>query len=59
MDKARAKFTGSEKLSNNENDFERAKAKEIEKQRRKEEYEKLGLADITKFGRPGAGNWNA
>ena len=60
VDKARAKMSGgSEKLPNDEGDFERAKAKELEKQRRKEEYERLGLGDRTKFGTPGAGGWNA
>lgn len=52
-------MSGSERLANDESDFERAKAKELEKQRRKEEYERLGLGDRTKFGQPGAGGWNA
>ncbi|KAK4635181.1 hypothetical protein CLAFUW4_01427 [Fulvia fulva] len=59
IDKARGKLSGSEKLPNDESDFERAKAKELEKQRRKEEYERLGLGERTKFGQPGAGSFKA
>src|ERR1700761_6087605 len=58
MDKARSKLgrgpIGAEMLPNDEEDFEQQKAKEIEKQRRKEEYERLGLGERTKFGSPGA-----
>lgn len=63
MDKAKSKLSrrpsGAETLPDDEQDFERQKAKEVEKQRRKEEYERLGLEDRTKFGMPGAGGWKA
>lgn len=59
MDKAKAKMSKSQRLPDDEKEFEKAKAKEIEKQRRKEEYERLGLAEKTKFGTPGAGGWRA
>jgi hypothetical protein len=64
MDKARSKLgrrpSGAESLAADEAEFERQKAKEIEKQRRKEEYERLGLGDRTKFGMPGgAGGWQS
>ena len=63
MDKARSKLggrpSGAEALPDDEQDFERQKAKAIEKQRRKDEYERLGLGDRTTFGMPGSGNWNA
>lgn len=56
MDKARSKVgsrSGSEVLANDELEYERQRAKAAEKQRRKEEYERLGLKDKTKFGQPG------
>lgn len=59
VDKARAKVSGGEKLASSETDFEKEKAKAIEKQKRKEEYEKLGLEMRTKYGLPRAGGWNA
>jgi len=64
MDKARSKLgrrpSGAESLAADEAEFERQKAKEIEKQRRKAEYERLGLGDRTKFGMPGgAGGWQS
>ena len=63
MGKAKSRLSrrpsGAEALPDDEEDFERQKAKAIEKQRRKEEYERLGLGDRTKFGFPGAGGWNA
>ena len=63
MDKAKSKLgrrpSGSEALPNDERDFERQKAREVEKQRRKEDYERLGLDDRVKFGMKGAGGWNS
>ena len=63
MDKTKSKLgrrpSGAESLPDDEEDFQRQKAKAIEKQRRKEEYERLGLSDRTKFGMSGAGGWNA
>lgn len=51
MDKAKSKINGRERLSDDADDFEKSKAKEVEKQKKKEEYERLGLGDKTKFGR--------
>ena len=45
--------SGSEALPGNELEFERQRAKAVKKQQRKEEYERLGLGDKTKFGTPG------
>lgn len=63
VEKAKTKMSGSERLPNDERDFERQRQKEVEKQERKQErkqeYERLGLGDRTKFGVPGAGRWNA
>ena len=63
MDKAKSKLgrrpSNAETLPDDEEDFERQRAKAIEKQRRKEEYERLGLAEQTKFGMAGAGGWRA
>ncbi|KAK3073934.1 hypothetical protein LTR53_004062 [Teratosphaeriaceae sp. CCFEE 6253] len=61
VDKAKAKLgrrpSGAEALAGDEEDFERQKAKEVEKQKRKEEYERLGLGDRTKYGMGGTGGW--
>lgn len=58
MEKAKSKLgrrpSDAESLASNEEEYERQKAKAIERQRRKEEYERLGLGDKTKFGMPGA-----
>ncbi|EMC93596.1 hypothetical protein BAUCODRAFT_37277 [Baudoinia panamericana UAMH 10762] len=51
--------SGAESLPNDEDDFQRQKAKEVEQQRRKEEYERLGLGERTTLGTPGAGGWRA
>lgn len=63
MDKAKAKLSrtpsGAEELTDDQEDFERQKAKEVEKQKRKEEYERLSLGDRTKYGVSGAGGWKA
>lgn len=59
MDKIRAKVNGSEKPPSDPAELEKSEAKALEKQRRKDEYERLGLGHITKYGMPGAGNWNA
>lgn len=63
MEKAKSKLarrpSGAEALPDDEQDFERQKARAIEKQRRKDEYERLGLSDRTKYGMPGSGNWGA
>ncbi|KAK5127165.1 hypothetical protein LTR85_008526 [Meristemomyces frigidus] len=63
MDKAKAKLSrrpsGTEALPDDAEDFERQKAKEIEKQNREKEYERLGLGDKTKYGMSGAGGWKA
>lgn len=58
MDKAKSKMSGGERLANDENEFEKLKAKEVEKERRKEEYEKLGLGDRTKFGKQSLFSWS-
>nr|POF26094.1 hypothetical protein CFP56_22242 [Quercus suber] len=59
--KARAKLSrhpsGAESLAGGEEEYERLKAKAIEKQKRRDEYERLGLGDRTKFGMQGAGRW--
>lgn len=63
MEKAISKISrkpsGAKSLPQDEADFERQKAKEIDKLKRAEEYERLALADRTKFGLPGAGGWNS
>lgn len=57
MEKARSKVgrspAGVEALPGNEAEFEREHAKAVKKQQRKEEYERLGLGERTKFGTPG------
>lgn len=57
MDKAKNKLgrstRGTESLPNDELDFERQRAKTLEKQQRKEEYERLGLSEKTKYGSGG------
>jgi len=62
MDKAKQKLgrkpSGADALPDSEEDFERQKAKAVEKQKRKEEYERLGLGDKTKFGMPGSGSFS-
>lgn len=61
--KAKAKMSrspsGAEELPDDEGDFERQKAKEVEKQKRKDDYERLGLGDRTKYGVSGAGGWKS
>ncbi|RMX79497.1 hypothetical protein D0869_08268 [Hortaea werneckii] len=64
MEKAKAKLSrskpsNSESLPGDEADFEKQKAKDVEKQKRKEEYERLGLKEQTTFGLSGAGGWKA
>lgn len=63
MAKAKAKLSrrpsGAEALPDNEQEFERQKAKDLEKQKRKKEYERFGLDKTTKFGMSGAGGWKA
>lgn len=62
MDKAKSKLgrspSGVEALPNDELDYERQRAKAVEKQRRKEEYERLGLSEKTKYGMPGGVSFN-
>lgn len=57
MDKARSKFgrshSGADALPSDELEYERQRAKAMEKQRRKEEYERLELDKQTKYGMPG------
>lgn len=59
MEKAKTRFarrpSGSESLPENEAEFERQKAREVERQQRKEEYERLGLGEKTKLGDPAGG----
>lgn len=50
IDKARRKACGEERLAGDEGEFARMKAKEIEKQKRREEYERLDLGERTKLG---------
>ena len=61
MDKARSKLgrqpSDSVSIASSEDDFQKQKAKAIEKQRRKEEYERLGLGDRTKYGMGGSGGF--
>lgn len=63
LDMAKSKLnrrpSNAETLPGNERDFERSKAKEVKKEKRKEEYERLGLGEKTKMGTPGAGGWSA
>ncbi|KAF2099279.1 hypothetical protein NA57DRAFT_55252 [Rhizodiscina lignyota] len=47
-----------DKLPSDEAEFERMRAKEQEKERRREEYERLGLGDKTKFGAGGCEFWS-
>ncbi|KAK5131761.1 hypothetical protein LTR08_000592 [Meristemomyces frigidus] len=62
IDKAKAKLSrhpsGAEALPEDEEDFERQKAKDVEKQKRNQDYKRLGLADKTKYGTAGAGGWS-
>ncbi|KXT11786.1 hypothetical protein AC579_9230 [Pseudocercospora musae] len=58
MDKIRSKVTGSERLPSDVSESEKAKAKEIEKQQRKEDYERLAMDYRIKYGLPGAGVWH-
>lgn len=58
MDKARAKMSGSERLPNDERDFEKEQRKAIERQKNKEAYERLRLGERTIYGMPGAGRIN-
>lgn len=57
MEKAKSKLgrspAGAEALPSDELEYERQRAKAVEKQRRKEEYERMGLSDRTKYGMPG------
>lgn len=54
MDKAKSKLgrspSGAEALAGDEKEFERQKAKAVEKKRRREEFERLCLEDRTKYG---------
>lgn len=62
MEKAKSKFVrrpaGSESLPGSAEDFERQKAKEVEKGRRQAEYERLKLREQTIFGMKGAGGFS-
>lgn len=61
MDKAKAKLgrSGSEVLASDEEEFEKMKAKEVKKEERQREYERLGLSDQTKMGMKGAGGFGS
>lgn len=63
MDKAKSKLGSRssrvESLPDDDADFERQKAKEMEKYRRKAEYERLELREKTIFGMKGAGGWTS
>lgn len=62
MDKAKNKLGGSRSgaktLPSDELEYERQRAKAEEKQRRQEEYERLGLKDRTLYGMPGRVNFS-
>ena len=56
IDKVKDKLSGSKDkdvLPSSEVKFDHLREKEREKERRKQEYERLGLADKTKFGQGG------
>lgn len=61
IDKARAKLShrGSEMLPDDEQDFERQRAKAEKNEQRKADYERLGLDDRVKFGTTGARGFNS
>lgn len=63
MDKTMSKVTRRNKdaarLSDDDEEFEKQKAKQIEKYRRKAEYEQLALREKTVFGMKGAGGWTS
>lgn len=61
VDKAKAKLSrgGSEVLAGDEEEFEKMKAKEVKKEERQREYERLGLGEQTKMGMKGAGGFNS
>jgi len=56
VDKAKAKAklsrspAGAEMLANDNEQFEKMKEKEIKKEQKKEEYERLGLGNRTMYG---------
>ena len=56
IDKVKDKLSGSKDkdvLPSSSAEFDRLREKEREKERRNQEYERLGLADKTKFGQGG------
>jgi hypothetical protein len=62
VDKAKAKLSrspaGAEVLADDDEQFEKMKKKEVKKEQRKEEYERLNLGDQTKFGMKGGVSMN-
>lgn len=61
IDKAKAKVSKREgqSLPDDEEDFEKQRAKEVKKEQRKADYERLGLDERVKFGTLGAGGFNS
>lgn len=61
VDKAKAKLrgSGSEMLAGDEEEFQKMKAKEVKKEERQKEYERLGLGEQTKMGMKGAGGFSS
>ena len=51
--------SNAETLPDDEKDFERRKAHEVKNEKRKADYERLGLDKEIRFGNPGAGGWGA
>ncbi|KAL2352172.1 hypothetical protein BJ546DRAFT_988749 [Cryomyces antarcticus] len=64
LSRARAKMTTGKAdshhvLAYSEAEFERRQKRAVEKENRREEYERLGLGERTKFGVLGAGGWRS
>ena len=62
IDKAKTKLSrrpsDSEALPESEEDFQKQKAKDVKKEKRMADYERLGLAEKTRYGTAGAGGWS-
>ncbi|KAK6424134.1 hypothetical protein LTR95_016422 [Oleoguttula sp. CCFEE 5521] len=63
VDKAKAKLSrsqsGTEMLPDDEEAFEKAREREVKREKRKEEFEKSGLKEQTVFGMKGAGGFGS
>ncbi|OQO06269.1 hypothetical protein B0A48_08857 [Cryoendolithus antarcticus] len=63
VDKAKAKLSrsqsGAEILPDDEEAFEKAREREVKREKRKEEFEKSGLKEQPMFGMKGAGGFGS